>query len=176
MSRETRIKDVKRVLSDRVEDPEKYFVRISTEACIPRNRDAILMYADEPCVEACQRLYDLNIETVNSGANLVEVEHFGDNDKAFIGINYNSLDEKNKIIADNQKQYDYRNFQNGRYCSDYHTDDSVRRRFLFFECGCGHDFLLLLRHGDGDCGSFFTSLWNSVLLPVLPVSSDRLHY
>ena len=101
MSRETRIKDVKKVLSDEVKNPENYFVRFSTEGCIPKNRDAIYMYADEACVEACQRLYDLNIETVNSGANLVGVTHVNDNAKAFIGINYNSLDEKNKIIADN---------------------------------------------------------------------------
>ena len=90
MSRNTKIKDVKRVLSNL--QPDEVFAIGGFEGCIPLNRDAIIYYADEPCVEACQLLYDLNIETFTSGG------HSGDN-YAIIGIRYDSLSEDNKKVA-----------------------------------------------------------------------------
>lgn len=95
MSKDTKIKDVKIIRSgftENFEEEKKYFIQVGTEGCIPKNRDAIALYADEPCVEACQLLYDLNIETYTSSG------HAGD-EKAIIGICYDSLSEQNKKIA-----------------------------------------------------------------------------
>lgn len=51
---------------------------------------------EEPCLKACQQLFDKNIETVDSGCN-------GENcsDRAYIIINYDTLDARNQQIADN---------------------------------------------------------------------------
>lgn len=98
MSRETKIKDVKIVISgkENEEIENDYFAVGGAENCIPKNRDAILLYADEPCVEACQKLYDLNIETFTSGGHVTDILK-----NAFIGIVYDTLSEENKkIVAD----------------------------------------------------------------------------
>ena len=52
MSRETRIKDIKIIRSglDNVDVEQINFVREGSESCIPKNRDSISLYADEPCV------------------------------------------------------------------------------------------------------------------------------
>lgn len=48
-----------------------------------------------PCLKACEYLFENNIQTTESGCN-------GENcsDKAYIEINYETLDDINKIIAD----------------------------------------------------------------------------
>ncbi len=99
MSRETKIKDIKIIRSglDNVEVEQKYFVRVGTESCIPKDRDAISLYADEPCVEACQLLYDLNIQTYTSGGHVEgKVNTEGE---AYVGINYDTLSDENKRIV-----------------------------------------------------------------------------
>ena len=63
---------------------------------IPINtRDDLKDIVEEPCLKACQELYDKNIETLDSGCN-------GENcsNCAYIIINYDTLDENNKQIAD----------------------------------------------------------------------------
>lgn len=100
MSRDTKIKDIKIIRSglDNNEKEQKCFVKGGTEHCIPKNRDAIGLYADEPCVEACQLLYDLNIETYTSGGHVEGKENA--TGEAYIGIVYDSLSEENKKIAE----------------------------------------------------------------------------
>ena len=100
MSRETKIKDIKIIRSgcDNVEEEKQYFVAISTESCIPKDRDAIPLYADEPCVEACQLLYDLNIQTYTSGGHVGGKENA--TGMAYIGIVYDTLSEENKKIVE----------------------------------------------------------------------------
>lgn len=99
MSKDTKIKDIKIMRSglDNVEEEQKCFVTVGTEHCIPKNRDAISLYADEPCVEACQLLYDLNIETYTSGGHVDGKENV--ESIAYIGICYDSLSEQNKEIV-----------------------------------------------------------------------------
>ena len=59
-----------------------------------KTRDDLKEIAEEPCLKACQQLFDKNIETMDSGCN-------GENcsDRAYIVINYDTLDENNKQIA-----------------------------------------------------------------------------
>ena len=100
MSRETKIKDIKIIRSgnDNTVEEEKYFVSLGQEKCIPKNRDAIFLYADEPCVEACQLLYDLNIQTYTSGGHVDGQEN--KEGEAFIGIIFDSLSDHNKKVAE----------------------------------------------------------------------------
>ena len=100
MSRETKIKDVKIMRSglDNYEIEHQYLAQIGTESCIPKNREAIAIYVDEPCLEACQKLYDLNIETYTSGGHVDGKENA--TGEAFIGIIYDTLSEENKHIVE----------------------------------------------------------------------------
>ena len=66
------------------------------EEAIVKNREDLRKIIEEPCLPACLKLYDLNIQTVNSSANNGNI-----GDKAYIGINYDSLDENNKNILNN---------------------------------------------------------------------------
>ena len=99
MSRETKIKDIKIIRSglDNVEVERNYFVRVGTESCIPKDRDSISLYADEPCVEACQLLYDLNIQTYTSSGHVDGKANA--EGEAYVGINYDTLSDENKRIA-----------------------------------------------------------------------------
>lgn len=63
------------------------------ERVIIKNREDLRKIIEEPCLPACLTLYDKNIRTVNSSANKSEI-----GGKAYIGINYDSLDENNKEI------------------------------------------------------------------------------
>jgi hypothetical protein len=100
MSRESKIKDIRIIRSglNNYEQESQYFVRGGTESCIPKDRDAIPLYADEPCVEACQLLYDLNIQTFTSGGHVNGEENA--TGIAYIGIVYDTLSEENKRIAE----------------------------------------------------------------------------
>lgn len=98
MSRDTLIKDTKRVLSGSDYEKEtNAFAFINTEGCIPLSRDYISLYADEACLESCQALYDLNIQTVNSGANTDNKDNIQAD--GFIGIIYDTLSEENQAIV-----------------------------------------------------------------------------
>ena len=99
MSRNTKIKDLKIVKSElsNYENGGHLFVRCWSESSIPMNRDAIAGYIDEPCIEACQKLYDLNIKTYISGIYIGA----GDDELgiAYIGLVYDTLSEENKKIV-----------------------------------------------------------------------------
>lgn len=64
-----------------------------------KTKEDLKEIVEEPCLKACQQLFEKNIETIDSGCN-------GENcsDCAYIIINYDTLDEKNKRIADNMVQ------------------------------------------------------------------------
>ena len=64
----------------------------------PYQREYISLFADEACVEPCQLLYDMGLKTVNSGANVDGKENV--KDWGFIGIDYISMSDENKLIAD----------------------------------------------------------------------------
>ena len=101
MSRDTKIKDIE--IKRTAYNPElsekeiEGLAKINTEGCIPKTRDYIRLYADEPCLEACQKLYDLNIETYTSGGHVDGKEN--ETAIAFIGVIYDSLSEENKGIV-----------------------------------------------------------------------------
>ena len=100
MSKETKIKDTKRVIVDDLHgtDMSKYFAFLQSEGAIPISREYIPLFADEACVEPCQLLYDMGLKTVNSGANVDGKENV--KDWGFIGIDYISMSDENKLIAD----------------------------------------------------------------------------
>lgn len=98
MSRETLIKDTKRVLTGFDDNESRFFVRYGTEGCIPISRDYIALYADEACLEACELLYDLNIQTYTSGANTDGLDNKCWD--GFIGIIYDTLSDENKQIVE----------------------------------------------------------------------------
>lgn len=66
-----------------------------TEGAIVKDREDLRKIIEEPCLPACLTLYDKNIQTVNSSANRREIGR-----QAYIGINYDSLDENNKKVLD----------------------------------------------------------------------------
>ena len=99
MSRDTKIKDTKRVLTgfDYEKELQLFYNGGGTEGCIPLSRESIKYYADEACLEACELLYDLNVQTCYSGGN-VDGKEDTDGD-AFIGISYDTLSEENKNVV-----------------------------------------------------------------------------
>lgn len=64
-----------------------------------QSREDLKEIVEEPCLKACQQLFDKNIETMDSGCN-------GENcsDCAYIIINYDTLDAQNQQIADRMVQ------------------------------------------------------------------------
>lgn len=98
MSRDTKIKDTKRVLTGfDFEKESQLFCNFQSEGCIPMSRESIKYYADEACLEACELLYDLNIQTFYSGGNVDGKENI--DSLAFIGISYDTLSEENRNIV-----------------------------------------------------------------------------
>lgn len=98
MSRDTKIKDTKRVLTGiDFEKESQLFCNFQSEGCIPMSRESIKYYADEACLEACTLLYDLNVQTFYSGGNVDGKEDV--DSEAFIGISYDTLSEENKNIV-----------------------------------------------------------------------------
>lgn len=61
-----------------------------------KTKEDLKEIVEEPCLKACQELFEKHIETMDSGCN-------GENcpDCAYIIINYDTLDDKNQQIADN---------------------------------------------------------------------------
>ena len=70
-------------------------IKLGTNIGINTKED-LKEFVELPCLKACEYLFENNIQTTESGCN-------GENcsDKAYIEINYEALDEKNKKIADN---------------------------------------------------------------------------
>lgn len=59
-----------------------------------RTKEDLKDIVEEPCLKACQYLFEKNIETMDSGCN-------GENcaDCAYIIINYDTMDTQNQLIA-----------------------------------------------------------------------------
>ena len=57
-------------------------------------KEDLIDIVEEPCLKACEKLFEMNIETIDSGCN-------GENspNRAYIIINYDALDLANKLIA-----------------------------------------------------------------------------
>jgi hypothetical protein len=58
------------------------------------NKTDLLKFVEEPCLKACEYLCDCNIKTIMNGANSYNC------DEAYIIIDWRSLDNVNKIMAD----------------------------------------------------------------------------
>ena len=80
-------------------------------------RDDLKDVVEEPCLKACQQLFDKNIETMDSGCN-------GENcsDRAYIVINYDTLDVNNKRVADDMVKHNTARFLPK-------SDESIRHYF-----------------------------------------------
>ena len=61
-----------------------------------KNKEDLQEIVEEPCLKACQQLFEKNIQTVDSGCNSENC-----NNRAYITINYDTLGKQNKSIADN---------------------------------------------------------------------------
>jgi len=75
---------------------------------VPKTREGLAQLVEAPLLEACEELYDKNIETVMSSANARDVGHEG-----YIVIAFDSLSEANKEVALNfGKPYNVRGLMN----------------------------------------------------------------
>jgi hypothetical protein len=72
-------------------DVEKIFLAGNTQI---ECKEDLAKIVEEPCLAICEDLYDKNILTYWSSANKDAPNH------AFVLIRYESLDERNKAIAD----------------------------------------------------------------------------
>jgi len=62
---------------------------------IPKTREDLAMLVEAPLLDACQELYDLNIQTSMSGANAGDVLQ----GHVHLMIDFDSLSEENKAVA-----------------------------------------------------------------------------
>ncbi len=60
-----------------------------------KTKEDLVAIVEEPCLKACEMLFEKNIKTVDSGCNGENSSH-----RAYVTINYDTLSEKNKQIAD----------------------------------------------------------------------------
>ncbi len=61
---------------------------------VPKTREGLAQFVEAPLLEACEELYDKNIETVMSSANAKDVGGEG-----YIVIAFDSLSDENKEVA-----------------------------------------------------------------------------
>ncbi len=59
-------------------------------------KENLTKLVEAPLLEACEELYDKNIQTIMSSANQKDIEYGGN---AYIDIDFDSLSEENKLIA-----------------------------------------------------------------------------
>ncbi len=69
---------------------------IQSAGAMIKRREEIKNYVEVPLLKACEELYDKNIETNASDANYRSIERR----QVGLGINYDSLSDENKAIAD----------------------------------------------------------------------------
>lgn len=74
--------------------PIAEIVAIENGGLKPETREDLAELVEFPLLEACQELFDKNIQTVFSSANTKDVGGFG-----YITIDFESLSEENKKIA-----------------------------------------------------------------------------
>ena len=77
------------------ECPADYFYLAGTAGAIPKSRDVLKLIVDEPCLKACEYLFDCNIRTTDSSANQGDVPFEGR-----IVIDCSSLSEENKKVVE----------------------------------------------------------------------------
>ncbi|OIP57625.1 MAG: hypothetical protein COX79_04595 [Candidatus Levybacteria bacterium CG_4_10_14_0_2_um_filter_36_16] len=95
-------------MSELGEGPSTNNTTIETVRAIPESRNQIITKREEiptlvelPLVEACENLYDRNIQTLSSSANSNDINPENpDNSFANIIIDYNSLSGENKKIVE----------------------------------------------------------------------------
>lgn len=61
---------------------------------VPKTREGLAQLVEAPLLEACEELYDKNVETVMSSANSKDIDGEG-----YITIAFDSLSEENKQVA-----------------------------------------------------------------------------
>lgn len=64
-----------------------------TRNAIPKDISTLKFIVDEPCLRACEYLFECNIRTVNSSANVNDIGRSG-----VVTIDYASLDDSNKAV------------------------------------------------------------------------------
>ncbi len=62
---------------------------------IPKNREELKSLVEEPLLPAAEELYDNNVLTLSSSANIKDIE----TGSAYLNIDYESLSDENKQIA-----------------------------------------------------------------------------
>ena len=81
-------------------------------------RTDIEKWVEKPLVQSCEKLYDLNIETLMSSANYKDV----DKKHGYIDINPDSLSEENRDIANRLVQEEKAELTKWHSCGEgYHT-------------------------------------------------------
>lgn len=78
------------------QDTLRMVIRIVGGAAIPHTRESLSAVVEEPLLAACEDLYDKNIRTVVSSANLNDVNQ----GFAYINIDCNTLSDENRRIAE----------------------------------------------------------------------------
>lgn len=87
------IKDLKEVkLSDKALG--ELFYHQSSEGSIVKDVSGLSYIIDEPCLKACEYLFNCHIRTLTSSANAKDV-----NGNGYIAIDYKSLNEDNKSVC-----------------------------------------------------------------------------
>ena len=93
------IKDIEAIAQSGNLNPDLFYYA-NTANAIVKDRETLKSMIDEPCLEACEYLFDCNILTTTSSANKNDISK----GTGFIGINYDSLDETNKEIYNKLKE------------------------------------------------------------------------
>ena len=75
-------------------EKRKFLALAGSKNAIVKKREFLKEIIDEPCLKACEILYDKNIQTVNSSANKTNIGN-----SANVTINFDTLNSKNKSIA-----------------------------------------------------------------------------
>jgi len=70
-----------------------FFIVQGTASAIVKSKEILALIVDEPCLKACEYLYDCNVLTTGSSANGTNFNKHGE-----ITIKYSSLNDKNKEI------------------------------------------------------------------------------
>lgn len=73
--------------------PQDFFIEFGTVGAIVKKREDLALIVDEPCLRACEYLYDCNILTTGSSANGSHSVKYGE-----ITISYSSLSDENKGV------------------------------------------------------------------------------
>ncbi|MFI3242123.1 MAG: hypothetical protein R3Y43_06110 [Alphaproteobacteria bacterium] len=90
-------KQVFKLNTKRVQDVEP--IRNGFTGVVVEKKEDLEDLVEEPCLKTCQQLFDKNVQTIDSGCNKENSSH-----RAYIVINYDTLNDANKRIADDMVQ------------------------------------------------------------------------